>query len=82
MSEHDENVHIGGKTFGINRNVRTPEEKAEIENAFAEFERARAAVPEEERFHLSDRFGGQDFEGTEYEGWVERQREANPNRKS
>ncbi|MBF5001916.1 hypothetical protein IRT45_32875 [Nocardia sp. BSTN01] len=77
MTRGPKNVHIGGKTFRINRNVRTPQEKAEIEDAFAAFEEARAAIPEERRFHLSDRFGGHDFEGTEYEDWVNEQRQKN-----
>lgn len=73
-----ERVHLGGKTFEPTREMTTtPEEMAEINDAFAAFEAARAAVPEDKRFRLSDRFGGQDFEGTEYEDWVKEQHEKN-----
>ncbi|MGA4792255.1 hypothetical protein [Nocardia sp. AB354] len=69
-------VHIGGKTFETTRETRTtPEEMAEINAAFAAFEQARANVPEEKKFRLSDRFGGHDFDGTEYEEWVNQQRQ-------
>lgn len=69
-------VHIGGKTF---ETPTDPPSQEEIDNAmaaFAEFERERAAVPPEERFHLSDKYGGWDYEGTEFEEEVNARRAA------
>ncbi len=69
----NDRVHIGGKTFESTKNPPGPEEVAEALAAFAEFDRRRAAIPPEERFRLSDKFGGRDFDGTEFEEWVNEQ---------
>ncbi|MBF6446058.1 MULTISPECIES: hypothetical protein [Nocardia] len=78
MSTTDDNpdrVHIGGKTFERTTETNTtPEEMDEINAAFAAFEQRRKEIPEDQKFHLSDRYGGYDFEGTEYEDYVNEQR--------
>ena len=77
----NDRTHIGGKTFETTQeSTTTPEEMTEINAAFAAFEKSRDAVPENERFRLSDRFGGQDFDGTEFEEWVEEQQSESPAR--
>jgi hypothetical protein len=69
-------VHIGGKTFETTKNPPSQEEIDAAMAAFAEFDRQRAAVPPEERFHLSDKYGGWDYEGTEFEEEVNARRAA------
>ncbi|MFF0489800.1 hypothetical protein ACFYTQ_12360 [Nocardia sp. NPDC004068] len=67
---------IGGKTFRKNPNPPSEEHVARMLASAAEWQRKKDAVPPEERFHLSDKFGGWDFDGTEFAGEVnEKQRQ-------
>lgn len=69
-----ERIRIGGKIFESAKNPLSEEEVEQYRAMFAEHRRRRNAVPPEERFYLSDRYGGNDFDGTEYEEWVNARR--------
>ncbi|MFE7799427.1 hypothetical protein [Nocardia sp. NPDC057440] len=62
--------HIAGKTFSTPEEAGvtppTAEEIAAANAAFAAFDAQRAAVPESERLHLSERFID-DTSGTEFD---------------
>lgn len=74
---------IGGKTFHgpEESDPLSPEDRAKAEAAFAEFNQRSAQVAPEDRVHLSDRFGDQDWEGTEFEEWASKRREQRPEQK-
>ncbi|MEV0292178.1 hypothetical protein [Nocardia sp. NPDC050710] len=60
---------IAGKIFKTPEEVGqpfTPEQLADIQRQFDEFNALRDAVPESEQIHLPERFGD-DLIGTEYE---------------
>ncbi|MGY4103808.1 hypothetical protein ACW2Q0_30250 [Nocardia sp. R16R-3T] len=58
---------INGRIFRSGDDVEwsiSDERMAEIKAGFAEFNRIRDAVPDEEQIHLRDRFGDEDKLGT------------------
>ncbi|QIS18747.1 hypothetical protein [Nocardia terpenica] len=65
---------IAGKIVRRSTTEYSPEEMAKYNAMFDDIEKQRAQIPPGEVRRLPDKMGDQDFEGTEYEEWVNQRR--------